>query len=1141
MKGALRKELKSTIKFNRSRFISIIVIIFLGVSFFIGMTNNSVVLRSAMNNYLEENNYWDIKVYSYLGLTNDDIEQIKNKVEDIDEVEAKYYVEALTTIEDADGRKTDYPVYVHSYSDNYRINHLNITAGRAIRDDDECLISTEFADIGKKIGDTIQFTNSDIRNKKYTIVGIVEDPQYISHDKGVSTVQGSMVKYTAYINEADFTTKSDTFYSFDVRVKDKYKRFTPEYDRYIENVKKQIETESDSILAVQLDKFIAEKTEEVEQEEQKYLQMKSEAEAELNKADDEIRNGERQIKGLELLLLPDSKIDMYLNTLRESMATTQKVLQVSQGTYDTLTTITEYLSVYWSQGREDLIDAEINCNFKPEYADDGFALLNPASDYIGRFEEDLSEDQIAECKKRYEEKESLDVYKNMLFSYKDMLLEYIDSYEGLYNQYKDMDCSGMTESKLKDICIERRGDALDRIEEMRQMAQDTLDEVQDFSEGLEGVNTYRDAAVYAQLNLDRANKLANKTQALYDDTQREYETILAEVSLSSGNVNRQIIVIEKEIDKAKEELEKKKKEVAEKLEGPYKQLIQAKKLLKNVKKHPWVINTRNDSYGYGNYTIDINRLENIGKILPMIFFIVASLVTATSITRLVEEERHKIGILKSLGCNKRQIIKKYTHYSFVAALIGVALGTLVGTFFFPTLTSKVYGVLYYIPKISYAVSIKSIIVVLIIALLSTMAVAYLVANRVTSEQPANLLRYKKVKTTPLVNLVGRKGMFSHLSNTRKLVYRNITTAPVRSIMTIAGILGCTTLVIASFSVRQSVQKFTDLQFNKIYHADAEFYYKPEVTQYDIETDYKEITKIDDVKNASIGRRDILRMKEDQSVELYGITPESVEKFEMNNSLISTITKEKTSLKNQSGVIITEKLAKLFNIRKGDMITFIDSSNVEHTAKVSDIVENYLYNYIYMNKNTYEKLYDNELQNNYISVQYKEGVDVELLNTDIFNRDNYSNLVSVNFYLKEQSSILNTLDIIILVVIISAALLAFVVIYNISKISVDEKTVEIATLKVLGYKNKWVGKYLKTEIRILEFVGLLLGLVGGYFLSDAIITACETNYMMFSHSIMFRSYVYGIAITVLFALAMNLMIYSELRRINMSQAIKINEQ
>ena len=166
---------------------------------------------------------------------------------------------------------------------------------------------------------------------------------------------------------------------------------------------------------------------------------------------------------------------------------------------------------------------------------------------------------------------------------------------------------------------------------------------------------------------------------------------------------------------------------------------------------------------------------------------------------------------------------------------------------------------------------------------------------------------------------------------------------------------------------------------------------------------------------------------------------------------------------------------------------------------------------------------------------------ELLNTDIFNSGNYSNLVSINFYLRQQNHILNILDTIIFVIIISAALLAFVVIYNISKISVDEKTVEIATLKVLGYKNKWIGKYLKTELRVLEFVGMLLGLVGGYFLSESVITACETNYIMFRHGIMYESYLIGVIITVVFALLMNIMIYVAQKKVDMSQAIKNQDQ
>lgn len=1195
MKGALKKELKTTIKFNLSRFISIIVIIFLGVSFFIGMSNNSVVLRKAMNEYLEEYKYWDIKVYSYLGLTQKDIDKIKENVKDIEIVEGKYYVEALTNIEDADGRDTDYPVFVHSYSKDYQINHLKLIAGKEIENDNECVVSSSIIEAGKKIGDYISFTDSSLKPKNYKIVGVVEDPQYISRDKGVSTLQGNMVKYTAYVNESNFTIKEDLYYTFDVRVKDKYERFTTKYDKYVENVKKQIETESESILAVQLDKFVAEKTEELEKAEQEYQEKKEQAENELKQAEDEIKNGERQVHSLEMMLLPDSKMDLYMDTLRanleasktaleaskRSLLITDELLDIGKVMYasqrgesnpDLVCTIdTTKPNPRWDEKEDDLettnhyhCDSQNYCNWIYAYCDDYFCYSHN-SIYIdgnnynwcdknwntcGNFDNNsmieywqgnLSEDDAEECWYRYYEKQWIQQKTETLFGLEEVARMYQEQLAQMYEYYNSFTCSDIGTTEITKICESSREFLRKQIEEQEKNIEELNQQIQEFHDNLENVETIDSAIDLGKDYVEKSKSIQDRQEELYKEAQKTYNEALAQTSKAERSVNKEITAAEKKIEEAKKELEKKKKEVSDTLEGYYKELVSNRKLLKNVKKHPWVINTRDDCYGYGNYKNDIIRLENIAKIFPMIFFIVASLVTATSISRLVEEERKKIGILKSLGCSKEQIIKKYTRYSLRAAIIGVILGTIAGTIAFPEFTSRIYGVLYYIPKIKYAILPETIIIVLLLSLLSTVTIAYLSANKVASAEPAKLLRYKNVKTTPFINNDGNKGILKYLSNTRKLVYRNIFTSPIRSIMTIAGIMGCTVLVIASFSVRQSIKQYVELQFNRIYNIDAEFYYKTELTQYDIQEDYEAIKKMEDVKNASVGRKDILRMKDDQSIEVYGITPDSAEKFEMDMNLYSVLTKEKTSLKNQTGVIVTEKLAKLLDIHKGDVITFIDGSNLEHTAVVNDICENYLYNYIFMNKRTYEKVYGYELQNNFISIKYKDGVDVELLNTDIFNRDNYSNLISINYYIKTHLSTVKTLDSIIYVIIISAAMLAFVVLYNISKISISEKTIEIATLKVLGYKNKWIGNYIKTELRVLEFIGILLGCAFGYLLSDAVITACETNYMMFKHSISWMGYLYGIITTVTFVFAMNFLIYLDLRKINMSQALKSQEQ
>ena len=1162
----LNKELKSTIKSNVGRYISIIVIIFLGVAFFVGMMSNSTVLKKTMSDYLVKYNNGDLKISSVLGLTDEDVEVIKQKVPEIESYEGKYFFEILSNIKSNDGKSTDYPIYVHSYRNDYKINKLKIEdGGRDIIAYNECLAGYDLQRLGFKLGDTIELSKLGLKYPKFKIVGFVRDPQYISFDKGASTLLGGMVNYTIYIDESNFAVKDGVYSTYDLKIKRKYPEFTKEYNDYVDEVKEKIEKVSKKVLEDRREKLIAEKTDELNKAEEEYNAKKAAVESELASVKKQISDAERKINNAKIALLPESKMNTYLKTVKERLDSTKKTLDASDQALkvgNEALTIAAAVANY-TYNNTDFPDLVCEAAIKYcEYRDpDTNECLYEQNDYGGKPSDchydavqkrtictygsawvgNLTPEEENECDGRVAQLRQIEEVRRAVYGIQIMIRERKRQVVEMYNQFQEFDCNYVNDADLVRVCNQSRTYMQKKIKEEEERINELDREITALNKRLSKLQTYGSVVDEIRQVVTKLQSNHDKSVADYNEALDNYNSTNEAFKNKSADLRAQIAANQKKIAEAKAALEVREKEAADGLEAAYNKIIEGKQIIKNIEKHTWNIFARTDSYGYGSYYQDITMMDNLAKLFPMIFFIVASLVTATSITRLIQEERNKMGILKSLGLSKYRLVFKYLRYAFTAGFIGVVFGTILGIYLFPVLAAKGHGLRYYIPDLQYVVNVKAIIIAILLAFVSTVVIAFITAIRVANESPANLMRKRNVKKSIFRNTDRNKDIFKKMPVLKKLSYRNIFTAIIRSFMTIFGVAGCTALIIASFSVRNSVKSYITMQFNRIYNIDAEFYYKQDLSQYDIQQDYEELSKMDDVKNVSLGRKEVLHIKGNSVIKVFGVTPDSVDSFEKDMNFYRAGTGEKISLKDHTGVLINEKLAKLLNVKKGDKITFIDPANVEHTVVVNDIFENYMFNYIYMTKDTYKKLYDYDMQNNFMTIKYKDDVKTDLMTSELFNRKKYSNFTSVTYHKADNENVIKTIDNIIFVIIISAALLAFVVLYNIAKISISEKNIEIATLKVLGYNSKWINKFVNQEISILKYVGMVFGVVLGYLISDRIITDCEMDFMMFYHGISILSYIYGILLTIVFSWVIKYIVGKDVKKTSMTEALKATDE
>lgn len=562
---------------------------------------------------------------------------------------------------------------------------------------------------------------------------------------------------------------------------------------------------------------------------------------------------------------------------------------------------------------------------------------------------------------------------------------------------------------------------------------------------------------------------------------------------------------EKEIRKEKKKIRQELKN--EKLEG-----------------QTWYVLDINSNTGFYQYKQDTERIDNVAKVFPLVFFIVAVLICLTTMTRMVEEERSQIGTLKSLGYKDSAIMFKYVLYASLATIIGGMIGVLIGYRLLPDIVFEMYKNMYRIGDIKLSYYSSLTFQGMMIALLCTLGATIYTCRKTLKESPANLLRPVAPAPGKRVLLEKIPCIWNHLSFSYKVTVRNVFRYKKRFLMTIIGIAGCTGLILAGFGLKDCIVKMVPHQYEEIFN------YQVKVTLDENKTK-DTINKIKENKKV----KDLLQIQEEsitldnkdtnQSITLI-VPKDGVDGF---IKLQDRKTKEKYQLKD--GVIVTEKIANLLDLEKGDTLKFTGTDT--YTEKVSNITENYLFHYIYLPKEKYKGTY------NTVLLKTKNMTEKQEKNfaNELKEIPGVSNITFTSSTRHVFDDTMDSFAYVSLILIISAGALAFVVLYNLSSINISERRRELATIKVLGFYDKEVYQYINRENTILTVIGILLGLGVGNILTMYIIKTCELDMLMFDPTIAPLSYLYAILITAAFAILVNIILYFSLKKIDMIESLK----
>ena len=1193
-KKALRKDFYMEIRKSMGRFLSIFFIVAIGCAFFAGIRSSEPDMRYSGDAYFDRKNLMDLQVISTMGLTDEDVEAIE-KLDGIEKAEAGYSVDALCT-------EADNQIVMHVMSLLPSMNQVQVENGRLPEKSDECVVDADFLSKSTlKIGDRVTLSSGtdkpvtdSLKGDTFTIVGSVSSPCYIGFQRGSTTIGSGNISAFLCVPEESFCMEVYTEIYAQVKGAEKLTAFTDQYDQRIDSVMKEVEAIKEEREKARYNEIVAEASEkladaekEITDAEAELEQGKAEAQEKLTAAREKLENAQKELEQAKKEL---ASSQAKIASSKEELEQAQKELNESSGKIAAgekelneksiaLATLKEQKDTLQGQlaaleqQKEELSGQKTTLEAQKRTLQEGQKNLLDTQAVL--------QQQISRLKA---EKEDLNAEGIRLSEEKETLQK---EYEELKSQYEasgDTEILKQVEAKKAQLDevnakiaensakIEQNKTLLETVESQMDPLEEKLVQMKN---GLEQTETALEkiSAGLSEIEAGQEQMQTGLTQMESYISSGEFQLQAAREQLESGknqilSGQRQIEDARKRIADGEEQIQAGIKQIqdgetgladgwieyqdgerqanAEIADGEAQiadakvQLADAKKEIEQIEKPTWYIYDRSHLPEYSGYGDNADRMKAIGEVFPLIFFLVAALISLTTMTRMVEEERTLIGTLKALGYSKKSIAAKYLGYAVLATLTGGIFGVMIGEKILPYIIITAYKIMYrHLPDVEIPYNLYYGVLACVAALLCTVAATIFSCMKELKEQAAELMRPPAPKQGKRVFLEYIPFLWKRLNFTWKSTVRNLMRYKKRFFMTIFGIGGCMGLMLVGFGLKDSISSIVPLQYEDIQLYDGNVILQSDVTMQEKQEVYEALEKNSQVVATAEDLLQKITIEHDGvSKEVYLNVPENVEKFSDFVVLQDRTTKEKYQLTDK-GAVLTEKMAKELGVSAGDTVTIKEENEKERTVKISQICENYMSHYLYMTPAVYKAAYGKEPEYNsiYYRTEGRTTKEAELVGEAALKLDGALS-VSYTTELRQQvDDMLQSLDIVIVVLIISAGMLAFVVLYNLNNINITERKRELATLKVLGFYDKEVTEYVYRENILLTLIGSVFGMLLGKILHRFIIVTVEIDSVMFGRNINTISFVYAFLLTVVFSLFVNGVMYFKLKKINMVESLK----
>ena len=1081
MPSSYLKDIFREIKISLGRFLSILCIVAIGVAFFAGIKASAPDMKNSADTYFDKYNVQDIQIYSTLGLTKKDVNAIK-KIKGVKSVQPTFAIDTLSQID-----STQMVIKVLSYEIDQKMNKIRVVEGRMPKRENECLVEASSATnklYGTfHIGDTIKLKSGTdealsktLKNTKYKIVGTCYNPNYLSYEKGSSNIGSGTVNSFIYIQNSNVI--KDYYTEVDVCVKGAKELdcYSDEYFDVVNPVLKKIKKIANKQINARIQSYQSDLDEKKREAKNKFTDVENT----LNDAQNKINSGLAEIQSNELKLQNSkNQIDQGWNEYYQNI----KVL-------DNIPTLQSAIAQI-EKGEQEL----------PELLSQKEQVLEGIKQINIKIEE-LNTNLVQIQNKINEIDNQLNLIKDIP-GYEDKVKECTEAKDYLIGELQKVEYG-----------IHTCNEELNNLNSNLSAIQSGIDQIQ------EGID--KKTELQSQLNqLLNAQSELNNAYSTLTNGQVQYENGLSQIQNAKNELNQNI-----------EKLTLSKAEFNIQKQDALKELNDAQLEIDKMNGE-WIVLDRDSHYSYRDYGACADRMDGIAKVFPVFFFLVAALVCMTTMTRMVDEQRNEMGTLKALGYSKMQIAAKYIIYALFASILGSILGCSIGMYLFPTVIFNAWNTLYNIDKIQFLFQPELILLasgsVTGITLLATL---YSIYSELI-EMPSQLMRPKAAKAGKKILLEKIPFIWKRLSFLQKVTARNIFRYKKRFFMTIIGIAGCSALLVAGFGINDSISDIVNQQYNVIYHYDATISAKSSK----ITPQIKSLKGIKDVYEEDHLAVTTKIDNKDISTTVHIISND--DKFKDFCTLFNG---NKEFDLDDSSVLISQKMATKLNKKAGDTIKFKDSNEKIIKARIKGVFTNYVGHHIYASKTLY-KSWNTQAKTSHIYL-IKSKKTTKKFERNLGNKImNIDGVQSVTFYSSLQKNfkdMISSISYIVVVLVISAACLAFVVLYNLSNVNISERKREIATIKVLGFTRKEVDAYINRETTLLTILGSLIGLGIGIGLHHLIMNLAEMDDIMFGRTINSISYVISFVMTIGFNAIINLCMHKKLNNIQMVESLKAVE-
>ncbi len=1086
VKKVLWIDARRTIRQTFSKFIALFAIVVLGIAFFVGVSASAPIMGQSVDKYNDENKLMDFQVYANYGLDEEDLAALSD-ITGIQSVQGVKMVDAIGV----SGEK-EHTLRITSFSKEQEINQVELVEGRMPQKDTECLAEISMTmqndfEVGEKV--RISLPSGDIKESlsvtEFTVVGLVISPDYLATERGESSLNNRSLSTFLLVSDEVFV---NDIYSSALLLAEgalELNSFLDEYEVHMESIKEELDNEVEELQKVRATK------------------VKEEALAEYEEGLTEYEEGVSAYE--EGLLEYENGNLTYNNELMSGETDLANALDAIESGEKAL-----------SEGRQKLQNSQTELDAGIEE---------------GLREIEAGEAQIQEGQGTLEQ--SLQVYEES----KPELLKQIESLVVQKSTLEEI-IQKLQEEKapVEEIeALEKNIEELMRAEqEIRVTMEATEQELANAQSQLEEEQLKLNAAKLAleetrkqgQSEIDSGWVALNESESELAEAKKEYENGVLELENGRIEGKDELVEAELELDEAKLELDEAKKE-----------LESGKADIDELEEGEWTVLDRTMHGSTVQYKDTVAQMGAIAAVFPMFFFLVAALVCSTTMTRMVDEQRGQMGILRALGYSNFDCALKFLYYSLTATALGGVVGTVVGMVVFPPIIYSTWGLLFSLPKLQYDMPLNYIVIGNLLFLILMCGTTAGVTWKQLRDVPSQILRPKAPKMGKTVVIEKITFVWKRMSFTSKVTARNLIRYKRRFFMTVIGISGCTALLVSGFGIRESVSNIVPLQYEELNQYDGSIRVLETLEEdqtIEVKNQISQIEGVSDIRLVS--EYDLLITSKHVSSEY--VAQVHVTADESTDQLLNTIrerkTKEELNL-SDGEIILSEKLSELLQVEVGDRISIENQNEIIQSFIIGGINERYILHEVFMTQNTYKEAFDESAKLNTMQLVLEENV--EDIHEELEEVEGIETIYLFESTIEDMNNRVEGINVIVYLIIVCAAALAFIVLGNLTNINISERQRELATLKVLGFTDKEVNTYMFKENMVLTFFGALLGLLLGTILHRFIITLVEMEFVMFLRETTVICFVLAFVITFVFSLTVNAIVTRKLKKIQMVESLK----